>query len=240
MQIITVGRGHSGTRIMSHVLAASGIYTGNVNESGDLIPASRMYDAVRLFGERVRVNDFRWDFSEVLNSVPPLEYEVLVNTYLRIFRTYNIYAWKLPESVLALPWLVRVFPNAYYIHWVRDGRDNILSQHGTEDDWYGVDIGDLPEDRLIRAAMSWRYHEDLIAATPKPTHWLKVRYEDYVNNQFYELDRISAYLGEQLMPIPVHGKSVGKWRNYDISSALPYLRKQLKEHGYIEEAVYAD
>ena len=46
MSLITIiGRGHSGTRAMSHTLSQSGVYMGaKVNESGDLVPAEERYD----------------------------------------------------------------------------------------------------------------------------------------------------------------------------------------------------
>lgn len=239
MQIITVGRGHSGTRIMSHTLAQSGIYVGNVNSSGDLMPPHAMYAAVRLFGVLVKGTSGNWDFSEAMETSPLLEYERLVNTYLKPFRIYDTYAWKLPETVLALPWLVRMFPDAYYIHWVRDGRDNILGYHGTEDDWYGVGI-DLPEDRLTRAAMSWDYHEELIAQTPKPKHWLKVRYEDFVLSQDMELKYLTQFLKTPLAAIPVQNTSISRYLGHEVQHVMPIMNKHLWAHGYIEETVHAD
>ncbi len=37
--VTVIGRGHSGTRAMSHTLSASGVFMGSpLNESGDLLP----------------------------------------------------------------------------------------------------------------------------------------------------------------------------------------------------------
>ena len=63
MSLITViGRGHSGTRAMSHTLGASGVDMGNpLNNSGDLIPAEDMYEACRVFAQYVDwKGDFNW------------------------------------------------------------------------------------------------------------------------------------------------------------------------------------
>ena len=39
MLITVIGRGHSGTRAMSHTLSASGVFMGApLNVSGDLVP----------------------------------------------------------------------------------------------------------------------------------------------------------------------------------------------------------
>ena len=237
-QIIVIGRGHSATRIPIHTLQESGVYCGNTNGSGDLIPAQAMYRAVRVFGALVNWNDGDYDFSEVLSySVPPMDFVLPVLRYLAKFRFYNTGAWKLPEATLALPWITRIFPNAYYIHWVRDGRDNILRWHGTEDDWYGVDIDHLPEDRLHRAALSWDYHEELIAQTPKPARWLRVRLEDFLEDQTYELARMSEFLGIGLEEIYVNPRVAGRYKQFDLSEYMPTLERHLKAHEYIEETI---
>ena len=57
MSIITViGRGHSGTRAMSHTLSASGVFMGEpLNKSGDLLPPEAMYDACRVLARYVQL-----------------------------------------------------------------------------------------------------------------------------------------------------------------------------------------
>ena len=44
MSLVTIiGRGHSGTRAISHTLYASGVYMGaTINNSGDLVPPTDM------------------------------------------------------------------------------------------------------------------------------------------------------------------------------------------------------
>ena len=44
--ITVIGRGHGGTRAMSHTLLASDVYIGNrLNDAGDKLPPEAMYDA---------------------------------------------------------------------------------------------------------------------------------------------------------------------------------------------------
>ncbi len=55
MMITVIGRGHSGTRAMSHTLQQSGVFMGApLNESGDLIPAEDLYEACRVLARYVR------------------------------------------------------------------------------------------------------------------------------------------------------------------------------------------
>ncbi|HPY90199.1 MAG TPA: hypothetical protein PLT23_05680, partial [Lentisphaeria bacterium] len=69
MSLITViGRGHSGTRAMSHTLSASGVDMGNpLKASGDLIPAGDMYEACRVFARYVDwKGDLSWDWQRAI------------------------------------------------------------------------------------------------------------------------------------------------------------------------------
>ena len=69
MSLITViGRGHGGTRAMSHTLTASGVYMGSLlNTSGDLLPPQPMYDACRLIAKHVVwKGGLEWDFSQLI------------------------------------------------------------------------------------------------------------------------------------------------------------------------------
>ena len=55
MLITVIGRGHSGTRSISHTLSASGVFMGEpLNVSGDLLPPEKMYDACRVFAQYVK------------------------------------------------------------------------------------------------------------------------------------------------------------------------------------------
>ena len=62
-----IGRGHGGTRAMSHTLKASGVYMGDqLNGAGDLLPPGDMYEACRITGKYVKyLGDLKWDFSEI-------------------------------------------------------------------------------------------------------------------------------------------------------------------------------
>ncbi|MCL2098803.1 MAG: hypothetical protein FWH24_00005 [Oscillospiraceae bacterium] len=46
MLITIIGRGHSGTRAMSHTLSESGVFMGEpLNASANLLPPQKMYEA---------------------------------------------------------------------------------------------------------------------------------------------------------------------------------------------------
>ena len=70
MSLITViGRGHGGTRAISHTLYASGVFMGNCqNRSGDKIPPQKLYDACRVMAKYVKwQGELRWNL-DTLND----------------------------------------------------------------------------------------------------------------------------------------------------------------------------
>ena len=85
MTLVTIiGRGHSGTRAMSHTLYASGVFMGDcLNRSGDMIPPGDMYEACRVMARYVQwKGDLRWDFSNLYDMEIPEEFTRLVHSYL--------------------------------------------------------------------------------------------------------------------------------------------------------------
>ena len=54
MMTTIIGRGHSGTRAMSHTLSQSGVFMGEpLNVSGDLLPPEAMYEACRIIARHI-------------------------------------------------------------------------------------------------------------------------------------------------------------------------------------------
>jgi len=216
MLITVIGRGHGGTRAMSHTLSASGVYMGEpLNESGDLLPPEPMYEACRVFARYVtHRGGLEWDFSRVLEGPMDPAFTRLVEQFLTTVLASEApnRGWKLPETTLVLPWIVRMFPDARYIYWSRDPRDSILGAHLTDD---LADFGiayDRTDDVRLRRAISWRYQWEIMRATPPPAHRMDVRFEDFVLHQEATLRRLETFLGFPLARIPVRTDSVGRWR----------------------------
>ena len=74
--------------------------------------------------------------------------------------------WKIPETTLVFPWIVRLFPEIKYIFWIRNPRDCILGGHLTDDlNDFGIPYPPT-EDMRLRRAISWKYQYDLVQACP--------------------------------------------------------------------------
>ncbi|MBN1641234.1 MAG: sulfotransferase [Anaerolineae bacterium] len=244
MTLITViGRGHSGTRAMSHTLSASGVYMGEpLNKSGDLLPPEAMYEACRVFARHVHWwGGVEWDWSEALAMEPPAEFTDLIYAYLQtVLESPAAHrGWKIPETTLCYPWIQRMFPEARYIHWFRDPRDNIVGRHKTDDlHDFGIDYPETENERL-RRAYSWIYQYKLVQATPKPHYWTEVRFEDFVLQQEQTLARLEAFLGIELATIPVRVEPIGRWRTDPGPYLFEFLEPALQAYRYADPAYTA-
>ena len=234
--IIIIGRGHSGTRAISRTLKESGVYMGDqLNASDDLIPAEDMYEACRIMARHVvHCGGLKWDFFELQKMEIEEEFKRLVHSFLVsvLGSTEEHKGWKLPETTLVLPWIVRMFPEAYYIYWVRDPRDSILGAHLTDNlTDFGVPY-DWTEDLRKMRAVSWKYQREIVAATQKPARWIQIRFEDFVLEQERTLTALESYLGFPLVRIPVQPEAVGRWRNDTESHDFDFLDEDIAALGY--------
>lgn len=237
MSLITIiGRGHSGTRAISHTLYASGVYMGScLNPSGDLIPPQAMYEACRVLARYVHwQGGLSWDWSQLFEVEIPGEFTDLIYTYLRSVLTAQSEhrGWKIPETTLVFPWIVRLFPEIKYIFWIRDPRDCILASHLTDDlRDFGIQYP-LTNDERLRRAISWKYQYDLVRATPKPAQWLEIRFEDFVLRQEEILARLEAFLGIPLARVIVRPEAVGRWKRDPGPYNYDFFAPALAEYGY--------
>lgn len=241
MPLVTIiGRGHSGTRAVSHTLYASGVYMGAcLNRSGDLIPPDDMYDACRVMARYVEwKGGLEWDFSQLHTMAIPDEFTTLLHRYLASVleehkrRSEALVGWKIPETTLVYPWITRLYPETKFIFWIRDPRDSILNNHRTDDlRDFGIDYPATDDQQECRA-ISWKYQYDIVKATPKPKHWIEVRFEDFVHDRDATVDRLEAYLGVELARIPVRPESVGRWRNSQMDFDFDFFSTALAEYGY--------
>ena len=234
--ITIIGRGHSGTRAISHTLYASGVYMGSsINPSGDKIPPQKMYDACRVLAQYVDwEGGLSWNFSRLFSEEIPNEFTDLISDYLQdvLNNKSEHKGWKIPETTLIYPWIQRMFPDIKYIHWVRDPRDGILSGHKTDDlRDFGIQY-ELTDDIRKRRAISWYYQYQLMKATPEPKNWIKIRFEDFVLQQEETLEKLEAFLGFPLGRIIVRKVPVERWKQDANHQELDFLQNALKENGY--------
>lgn len=237
MSLITIiGRGHSGTRAISHTLSASGVFMGEpLNVSGDLLPPGDMYDACRVFAKNVQwKGNLEWDWSAVNRMAIPDEFSSLIKRYLKtVLNSDSVHkGWKIPETTLVFPWIVRMFPDTKYIFWIRNPRDCILGQHLTDDMRdFGIPYPET-DDLRLRRAISWKYQYDLVKSVTKPNQWIEVRFEDFVLKQDETLNRLTDFLGIPMTKISVRPDSVGRYKRDDRVTYYDFFEPAMHEYGY--------
>jgi hypothetical protein len=234
--ITIIGRGHSGTRAISQTLSESGVYMGEpLNRSSDLIPPEKMYEACRVMARSVVWNgDLSWDWSALHTCEIPGEFVDLIRGYLTLVLNSSAEhkGWKIPETTLVFPWIVRLFPEIKYIYWIRNPRDSIVGRHKTDDlADFGVPYPQT-ENLRLRRAISWWYQYALVQATPKPENWIEVRFEDFVLRQEETLARLEDYLGMKLARVPVHPEAVGRHETDEGVNYFPFLEPAMLAYKY--------
>ena len=222
---------------MSQTLCESGVYMGaQLNPSYDLVPAEDLYEACRVMSRHVvHLGGLRWDFSKLHEMPIDPEFIRLVESYLSSVLSSDCEhkGWKLPETTLIYPWIVRMFPEVRYIHWTRDPRDSILGAHLTDD---LADFGipyEHTDDDLLKRAISWKYQREIVKATPPPKHAIDIRFEDFILRQKTTLRRLERFLGFPLANIEVRRDSVGRWKSAEEHRDFDFLQGDLRELGYV-------
>src|SRR5260221_6554197 len=116
--VTIIGRGHSGTRAISHTLTASGVFMGApLNPMGDLLRHEDMYTACCVLEPFVHwLAGLEWDWSALPAMDIPAEFTSLIENYLLSVTdsTAEHKGWKIPETTLVFPWIARMFPEMHY------------------------------------------------------------------------------------------------------------------------------
>lgn len=235
MVVTVIGRGHSGTRILSEIFRKTGIYMGeHINSSGDLIPPDKMYQACRIFGNYVKyVGNFEWDFTYLNKCKIPNEFIVLIEEYLNDILTSNNLnkGWKIPETTLIYPWIIRLYPDVKYVYLIRNPYDNILKRHVTD---YLSEFNinaEKSNDEMFNRAMSWLYQKKIVENTPKPQYFYEMRFENLVLNPEKEIEKLSEFLKIILNTFEPNKNAVNRFQKYNMDS-YDFLEDSMEKMGY--------
>jgi hypothetical protein len=71
-----------------------------------------------------------------------------------------------------------------------------------------------------------------VKATPKPQHWIEVRFEDFILHQDETVKRLEEFLGFELAKIPVRPEAVNRWRLDEGVNYYDFLEPAMLEYGY--------
>lgn len=218
--IILIGRGGSGTRLLSEMAVAAGFFLGNtLNQSWD---SEEWVDLVYRIvietgGQRdlPRGSRFR---AEIRNRAQNIlrEAEQTGET---------LWGWKLPETILVLPLFLNAFPEAKIIHLVRHPisgslrRSHMTSRLGNPvgdvvlPAAYGYAGRDLTlihgDETYLHNAYSWNFQVsrvvDFARATLSERNYIELRYEDVCRKPEKAVANVRSFVGlstksEQAIP----------------------------------------
>lgn len=140
---------------------------------------------------------------------------------------------KTPLNALYLPWINDLFPDAQYIHMLRDGRDVAVS-------YVRAGLYDSLEESTDRWIESVRHARRLSRRVPR-NRFLEVRYENLVSSPWEEVARVAQFLGiepradmreywrngrelgdtgrphHENVGRPVNTDSIGRWKTLTVS-----------------------
>lgn len=166
---------------------------------GDLrLPENRrrlaewIFDTPGRGGKRIRGEIERDAAVERVAAAPPTLGSVLAACFELFAERKGKTRWgdKRPRYANYVGMIFRLFPNAQFVHLVRDPRAAAASQ---------APLGwDEPEAALPSAICTWEFslrRVDLYARRLRPDQLLDVRYEDLVRDPHSTLERICAFAG---------------------------------------------
>jgi len=125
--VVIFNKSHSGSRLLARLVRTTGIYMGaHQNESGDSEDILELVEYV--------VEHYYPDFNRLWRSGESPDAE-LCSLITRAIRRHldgtetQRWGWKLSETGYILPLVDYLFPQARYLHLIRDGRDIAFSNH---------------------------------------------------------------------------------------------------------------
>jgi hypothetical protein len=194
--VIVFNKSHSGSRLLARVLDRSGIFMGaERNVEQDALPILPIVQRL--------VVDHYPDYRPLLASGDSgLEAAIpaAIQAHLRGFRGGR-WGWKLCETAYILPVLDAVFPDARYVHLLRDGRDVAFSDHvwprsafwkkvyfdrADIGSWRGLPLASVPY-KLLAPLYNARHWANSVTVGRRfgramGSRYTEIRYEDLVTN----------------------------------------------------------
>lgn len=186
--IIVLGAGHSGTRAIVDVLSALGSHPGDVSNNWrentfflslheELLGVTSNADWRKKIFTNSKIQDYK-PTKPVCDAVRYRIERELLDHYPRA--NINMWHWKCPTSAYFLDYWKSVYPDAYYIHIVRD-RYAVAESLMRRREFHG-----------LRAALNNTDEMNHRIETHEFNRYLKVDYDNFPN----EIDNIVDFIPE--------------------------------------------
>jgi hypothetical protein len=232
--LLFVGRGGSGTRLLSQLGVGAGIFLGNkVNTSGDSVEwVDLIYEMVAESGGRLALPtgsryrpEIRATAERILAAAPPDQ--------------RARWGLKLPAAMLVLPLLLDAFPDAKVVHLTRHPVSSSL-RRTHKSSRLGNQVGDValpaayafagrdPEriatdDVYLHNAYSWNFQVARVVEYARrdlrESHYLELKYEDVCDDPEQALRAARVFFGQtardRSATVSVDRARMGTWDRDD-------------------------
>lgn len=198
--VIIMGRGHSGTRVLTYActylglnLGATGVGTGDVDDT-------KFTSKLKKISSK---NIGAHSQDQINNRDLKSFQEAVYHFHERLGAPESNWGWKFPETYLIGPYIAKTFPKAKYIHLIRDGRDIAFKQHSTDDpkNQLGKKIlthlNAMGYESYLQSAASWEFQVDnfdKFRHTLDPNQVVDVRFEDLCASPHETMQALSEFL----------------------------------------------
>lgn len=260
--VFVIGHARSGTSLMTRILrkylhinfgSESQFFIRfdrKLNQYGDLEQPKNLRHLIadisreRCFQKWHKKYGFKIDQQSVFNEITEPKYATVISTIFKQFATYQqMSRWgdKTPEYLNDLPVLLHLFPDAQFIHIVRDGRDVALSN-------FKAPFG---SKNIYVAAEQWSRQMELIRsfqAELSDQQLIEIRYEDLMTTpqrvllqliNFLKVDDEEGHVFQLVVDTiqeELIEHNIGKWKSaISYRDRLLYERvaaPMLKRYGY--------
>ena len=236
--VVLMGRGHSGTRVLSWACAHLGLNLGTGDDLATGDPTDTKFTAkVKRIAQRELG---RREGAEVCDR-DIWKFAAAAHEYFQgLGAPRGLWGWKFPETYLVAPLVARTFPGSRFLHVVRDGRDIAFKTHLTDNPRRRIGrrilarSSALESPRHIQAAASWKYQVDsfdrLRQELPRD-RVCDLRFEDLCLKPMEVMSQVCEFLGLEMtepckryLETEINTAKVGQYREND-----PALVSQVEE-----------
>lgn len=162
--VVLMGRGHSGTRILSWACSKLGLQLGFSDDraTGDADDQKFTEEIKALAINNVGITRL----GQIREGDLYRFQRAVAGYYTCLGSPQGLWGWKFPETYLITPYITKTFPHARYVHMVRDGRDIAFKYHLTDDPKrkLGKRILSVQNALMLphhlQAAISWAFQVD--------------------------------------------------------------------------------
>lgn len=205
--VILLSRGGSGSRLLSMMVEDAGVFLGNeLNRSGDSLEM-----VVPLYRAIIEKFACHADWQK---QQPVARILAAAARMIKDITDSQPWGFKLPESIFVLPELTQTFPQARFVHLIRDPISTCLRRtHMTArlDNHIGritlplaYDSMGWPRRKILEdhpaehAACSVTHQLSLVASlreTSSPQQFFELRFEDIIAHPRHEMSKLCDWLG---------------------------------------------